>query len=627
MRLKKILLSLLALVLCAVFGVMLFAYAVPLEDRTLDLSLALPDGASPDEFDEKGWTVFTQVQDFVKLLEPNGFGGYAGVELGQTFYFSRLMEEELRDPVLQLGAVDRNFSVFLDGELIYTDCPEQDNRIGRLWLPMSYQVRSEPLSISLPRDYRGRVLTIAQSTPQYTEGASLLAFPCDVRIVSGNSGESALIAEGFLTAFLCLPLLLAGAALMVGYVRKENTDTLIAALAAFVWMAHLLSKTSFHNLYFEGVWSRISVMPGYLLALLLLLTLARRAGKGRCVLIALAAACGVSLAVMFAFLLGGALVPFTLSDFLAGPLSEWIATAALAAVLVWGTWCWRKESSFYRLFIPLALGSVLLQWGHTVFTVDHLGQQFRASLSGGQITFVYTRLLFPMMAAALVTVLTEVIRAELKARTEKRLMAQQQEIIRTGYESLRRHQREVMMLRHDMMHHYLVLQEMSGEAKVKEYLGTLIGQNKKIRPVVQSGNEMLDIILSGGLSAAVDAGIRVDILRAEAPEQLPMTDTDQCSLFMNLLGNAVKAASQPGQEDPYIRLDIHVKSGYFMFICENAAGTEPEVPEQEEAVPKHGLGLKIVRDIVERYAGLADTEDMPGHYRVRVAIPLDQSDR
>ena len=74
----------------------------------------------------------------------------------------------------------------------------------------------------------------------------------------------------------------------------------------------------------------------------------------------------------------------------------------------------------------------------------------------------------------------------------------------------------------------------------------LIGENEKIRPVVQSGNEMLDVILNGKLSAAADAGIAVELVRTQAPDKLPLTNAELCSLMLNLLDNAVEAASAPG---------------------------------------------------------------------------------
>lgn len=48
--------------------------------------------------------------------------------------------------------------------LIYTDCPELDNRIGYLQLPYLDYDREDPLLVTLPLDYAGKTLTIAQST-------------------------------------------------------------------------------------------------------------------------------------------------------------------------------------------------------------------------------------------------------------------------------------------------------------------------------------------------------------------------------------------------------------------------------------------------------------------------------
>ena len=55
-------------------------------------------------------------------------------------------------------------AVFLDGERLYTDCPELSGGVGELTLPMLGWDRTEPVKVSLPPDYWGKTLTIAQST-------------------------------------------------------------------------------------------------------------------------------------------------------------------------------------------------------------------------------------------------------------------------------------------------------------------------------------------------------------------------------------------------------------------------------------------------------------------------------
>ena len=162
--------AILTLTLCLMFGALLLNCMKPMEDRTYDLSLIWVGEAMPEGWvcDPKGWTVFTQEGEVVTELVPNGSGGFDRLdELGQTFYFSRLLSEDVDSPTLRLDATISSVAVFLDGALIYTDCPELDHRIGNLCLPMLDWVREEPVLVTLPQNYAGKTLTIAQSTDPY----------------------------------------------------------------------------------------------------------------------------------------------------------------------------------------------------------------------------------------------------------------------------------------------------------------------------------------------------------------------------------------------------------------------------------------------------------------------------
>lgn len=226
-----------------------------------------------------------------------------------------------------------------------------------------------------------------------------------------------------------------------------------------------------------------------------------------------------------------------------------------------------------------------------------------------------------MTAAALAAALAEAACREAARRTEARLLAQRGELAQSSYEVLRRQHEQVMMLRHDMVKHLQFLRQATADEKTAAYLDELIGENEKIRPVIQSGNEMLDIILNGKLSAAAGAGITVEAVRTQAPESLPLTDAELCSLIMNLLDNALEAAAADGVKRRYIKLDMHIRNGYFVFTCENGA-----TPDwiNKKAAPERGLGLKVVRQIVERYGNLSDVEHGEDYYKVTVLLPLHQ---
>lgn len=629
-KLTTILAVVLVLGLAVLFGTVLLSYVPPMEDVSLNLSLIPTEDIweAPEEYDEKGWTVFTQEGDRQTILIPNGLGGYTGLELGQTFYFSRVMIEDLDSPTLQLGAANRNFSVWLDENLIYTDCPELDNRVGYLRLPMRDYDREEPITISLPADYHGKTLTIAQSFPPYTEIGSVRACPAETWLYCGYAYESELISESFSVAMVAALAYLVGAVLLVAFLRHRDWRLVCLAVVVFLWMSIQLIDTSFFWQYFGTFdnsplfFALESVLWG-----ILLIYLASRGGTYRSVLWGILVVYGVSLAISVG--LNWTYPYFTpqqqIASFLAYQLPDWLGFGGLAALLVLAVGFWRKEIRFYRIFWPLALMGIAVSWLvvrifiHGSATGTFLLTGFRS----GSITYLLSRSTPPIIIVTLLIAIVEVIQAEIQHHTDKRLLEEYQALAMESYAHMRRQHEEVMILRHDMNRHFTALQRLSGEDKVRVYLDELIGQAQAIRPVVQSGNTMLDILLNSKLGIAADKGIAVEIIRAEAPETLPLSDKDLCSLVLNILDNAIAAAADSGAPKPFIRLDIHARGNFLVFLCENACQPEPrDAPEMEKTVPKHGFGLKIISSVVSKYNGVVNTESRGNHYHIQVVIHL-----
>ena len=545
----RLLAAILTLTLCLVFGGLLLNCMKPMEDRAYDLSLMDWEGEGVPEgwvYDQKGWTVFVQEGEAVTELTLDGYGGFDRLdELGQTFYFSRVLSEDVDSPTLRLDATISSVAVFLDGALIYTDCPELNNRIGDLRLPMLEWYREEPLLVTLPQNYQGKVLTIAQSTDSF--GGELQepitkVWPCAVTLYCGYAYESALVAESFQTAVPAALAFAAGTLLLAlflwqAFQGRLALDALCGGLTAFFWLAGRLALTFLPNAHLGPLPVDVSSLASELSLTLLLVFLASQlTGRRRKVVGLLAGAQGVVVAIDAAM---QATEQLTLYFALTVPA---IGLAGLAAALACGVLEW-KRNWFYRCFCPLTAA------GAIVYAA--LGQwEFSGTALGipGLLLYPLTGI---MTAAALVTALAEAIRREITRRTEARLLAQRGELARNSYEVMRRQNEQVMMLRHDMMKHFQVLRQTVTDEKSAAYLDELIGENKKIRPVVQSGNEMLDVILNSKLSAAADAGIAVEIARMKAPDKLPLTDAELCSLVMNLLDNALEAASAPGVKRRY----------------------------------------------------------------------------
>ena len=246
---------------------------------------------------------------------------------------------------------------------------------------------------------------------------------------------------------------------------------------------------------------------------------------------------------------------------------------ALSALLC--AWLlWRKEGRFYRWFAPLSaigLGSLLCA---ALFEKNEVLEKLQSAFAGQSFTYFLWPLTSIVVGAAAVSAIAGLAGQELERRMEAQQMAERNAMAVASYESLRAQHEQVMMLRHDMNRHLHVLRQLSQESAVQAYLDELTGQNEKIPAILHSGNPMIDIILNGRLFAAEDAGIRVEILSAQAPETLPLSEAGLCSLMLNLVDNAIAAASGCDSAQRRIRLDLRVKDGFFVFACEIPAARQ-----------------------------------------------------
>lgn len=631
-RMKQHIPLIIALILGVLCAGLMLIYAEPMDDVSLDLSLCSGEDVLEDDgsdYDSKGWTVYIYQDGTAAELVADGFGGYSGLELGQTFYFSRMMEEELDSPTIQLSPGESCFAVWLDDLLVYTDCAELDNRIGCLTLPMNEWYRSEPIVISLPADCHGRTLTIAQSSPEYMETSYVKAWPASIRLYCGYAYESSLISETYRMSMVAAQAFLMAMLMLLIFVRNRDWAVLCLALIPFIWMGRGLMDTTFFYKYFGDRFSFLETVYPVLYTLALVLFLTLRSGSRRKVMAALA---GLHILSVVGYAAVISLPPsLPLSNFaytfFVNLFPQWSALAALVCIVVCAVVWWRKENWFYRVFTPMAVITipVCMVLAVCVSYRGVLWQQLALTLSSGQVQMICLLIQPGITAAAMITAIAEAVKAELDRRRERQWIEQHQEMAMASYENLRIQHQEVMMLRHDMMKHFATLRELNNTPQAAAYLDQLIGDNEKIRPVVQSGNKMFDLILNSKIASASARGIRVEIIRSDIAKHLPLKDPELCSLIMNLLDNAIAAASCVAC-DPRITLDMHMKPAFFVFTCANSA--EPPVPEvkSDNDLPRHGMGQKIVQRIAESYDCLLQTTRSENQYSVTVAIPLNNKE-
>lgn len=596
-------------------------------ESELETVTALPDN--------NGWTVYVIADGEKKELESTGFATFSGLDYpGQTFYYSRKLTESLDNPTLNICAVNRTTAVFLDDSLIYTDFPDLDNRIGYLELPMLDYDRTEPVTVSLPPDYKEKTLTIAQSTPVQSEKEfdSSDVFPMEITLYCGYSYESELISEASRTmipAVLLFALLLFLLGLFLWNVSLGQflSGLPVLALALLLQMSHILFRANFADKYLDEfpidlqqLFFDLSI--GILFAFLAVQAKGYRFLPVTCALIQTGSSLAYDISTQANLLdPSGNLHAFFM--FLPAYSGFFCALAILGLSIVF----LRRRIRFFRYMSRAALtligGYLLFLAACAVCSKDYVLHVFSSLTDDAAIlvpSFSLRLLWILLLLSTLYAAILELIEREAERRTENNILSTKVDLALKSYENLHRQSEEIQMIRHDTMRHYRMLRqaaEKSPESLIG-YLDELIGQTENIQPIVTTGNQLLDIILNGELNTAIQQGIKVEVTRSQAPANLPITDAEACCLFTNILDNAIAAAS--ASPEPCLKLDIHRRDQHFVFSSENSMGKTGR--EKEKPIPGHGYGLKIIQKIMKQWGDMVYIETSENKYKLTIVMPL-----
>lgn len=163
---------------------------------------------------------------------------------------------------------------------------------------------------------------------------------------------------------------------------------------------------------------------------------------------------------------------------------------------------------------------------------------------------------------------------------------------------------------HDMKHHLLILREYGQEKQwdsLMSYLNKLSDDILVQKKTVWTQAGILDTLLEQKKAKAEAKGIEVRI-RAERIGKLPFSDLEICTLFSNLLDNAIEACEKIEDDRRWVAIQITRKSGMLYLTISNSIKERPSEQEGTLITNKqnhqlHGYGIKSVQRIVRKYEG------------------------
>lgn len=190
---------------------------------------------------------------------------------------------------------------------------------------------------------------------------------------------------------------------------------------------------------------------------------------------------------------------------------------------------------------------------------------------------------------------------------------------------------ETRALRHDLKNHILALKQLAaetGDARILGYLDSMEESSQAALRRFSTGSALLDGILSQKAKDAQDADVAFEA-ELSAPILKNMNEADLCSLFGNLLDNAIEASrQQPDKNLRYVRVGMRRFANQLSIYIENGFSGEIRrrdgLPVTTKKGSTHGYGLRNVRSIARKYGGGVTLEHEGSMFRATVRLDADR---
>jgi len=177
------------------------------------------------------------------------------------------------------------------------------------------------------------------------------------------------------------------------------------------------------------------------------------------------------------------------------------------------------------------------------------------------------------------------------------------------FRNYKEQQEDTIKFRHDWKNHMLLLHGMMERGqydKAEQYFRDLTTSTDKSVRKIATGNELLDMVLSGKMRQMEELDIELSV-NGDMSWFDNMKHVDCCILLSNLIDNAIEANDKL-ENKRYIYLRARRTESLFYFEIKNPMVGELQREEEriistKEEDEKHGIGLLNVCDIIHTYKG------------------------
>lgn len=177
-------------------------------------------------------------------------------------------------------------------------------------------------------------------------------------------------------------------------------------------------------------------------------------------------------------------------------------------------------------------------------------------------------------------------------------------------DSLRETQQKTRVYRHDLRHHMQYLSSCIENGRFEQaqtYINDICSEIESKKVINFCENEAANLIFSAFAGRAEKQGISMEV-SAALPQSIRVSESDLCVLLSNALENALNACRKQKENGLPGRIEVtaYEREGKLLLqiinSCDDSVIFSEGLPVAD--LPEHGIGVRSICAIVERYGGI-----------------------
>lgn len=224
------------------------------------------------------------------------------------------------------------------------------------------------------------------------------------------------------------------------------------------------------------------------------------------------------------------------------------------------------------------------------------------------------------------------ITTQYKENLELKVLQQRISLDNASNEEMNHLYLSLRQVRHDLLNHIGIMDSLLKDKHYQElenYFASIQQNEYRTLHYLETGNIAVNALLNRKVQAIQELEIPIHA-KVLIPPQSNIDDTDLCAILANLLDNASEAVH--ALHHGSIELSVGPHTGYLVIqstntIEEDPLKSNPLLHSTKGNSPFHGLGLKIVKNIVKKYDGMISIDTKDYKFCVKIMLPFTEREQ